>query len=498
MSHEVRTPLNGILGAVELLRLAPGSPAAAEALGAIGASADVLLRLVDDVLDHARLEAGSVEVRAEPLRLDELARTALAVVAPRAAGKPVAVSLKAEPGAELRLLSDAAKLQRIMVNLLDNAVKFTGDGEVRLAVGATAVGDGRFRASIRVRDTGMGIAAGRLAQLFEPFTQADPSIQETFGGSGLGLAICRQLARALGGHIEAESQPGEGSVFRFRVELPLAEAVAEAEPPGDGLACDVSLSLLVVEDNEVNRLVTAGLLRHAGHRVIPAGTGAEALELLRRTPVDAVVLDLRLPDVDGLVLAGELRATRPRARGPLPILAVTATAGDDREAACRAAGIDAYLTKPTTLETLERTLRRIVRRPGAGIPQPLPVVESIDRRRLEGHLAVLGAVTLATIVDGFAQSAKRAEQALVRVRTTADLEAAVDALHALRGAAAQLGLVGLARASGRLEAAANAGQLAQVQADRLAFGHDLSRSRAALEAIVADLVEGSDQPLRKV
>ncbi|MFW5832813.1 MAG: ATP-binding protein [Pseudomonadota bacterium] len=496
MSHEVRTPLNGILGAVELLRVAPSSPAAVDALAAIEASADVLLRLVDDVLDHARLEAGAVDVQAEPLRLVDLARTAIAVVTPRAAGQPVEVRLDALPGADLRLLSDPAKLQRIMVNLLDNAVKFTAEGQVLLEVGATRERESRVRALIRVSDTGIGIAETRLAQLFEPFTQADPSIQGTFGGSGLGLAICRQLARALGGEIEAASQPGAGSVFTFRVDLPMTEAPPSVEPAVDPLPDAGGLSLLIVEDNEVSRRVTAGLLEHAGHRVVTADTGARALQLVRRVPVDAVVLDLRLPDVDGLVLAGELRAVAARRRGRLPILAFTATVSDDGEAACRAAGIDAYLPKPSTLETIDAALRRIVQRAGASVPDRTSLAESIDRARLEGHVAVLGRATLATIVEGFGQSAKLAERALVRVRTTGDLAALVEALHALRGAAAQLGLVGLARTAGRLEAQAAGGQLAQVQAARLAFGHDLSRARAALEAIVAELVEADAQPLR--
>jgi CheY-like chemotaxis protein/HPt (histidine-containing phosphotransfer) domain-containing protein len=476
MSHEIRTPLTGILGAAELLALEEERRLGEEGatVTAIRASARVLLNLVDDVLDHARLQAGTVTPRAAPVRLAGLLDAAAAAIAPRARSKGLALVTRIDRGLDRTVELDAAKLQRIVVNLLDNAVKFTERGEVRLE----ADHDGEELA-VAIVDTGRGFDAQRLERLFEPFVQDPARGEDTLEGTGLGLAICRRLADVLGGRLDAASAPGAGTRFVLRVPAPAAAPAAIA-PTAPASADGVGARVLLVEDDEVNRMVTEGLLVHAGFAVTTVASAAQAVRTVDAARFDAVVLDLRLPDGDGVALTRRLRERF----ATMPIVALTAYVGEDEEAASRRAGISAYLRKPTGLELLDGTLRRLL---DAGAAEPPLPAETVDRERLAGHFKVLGEGALRAIVRAFDRASERA---LVAARAweagdgAGDLE---DALHALRGAAGQLGLDGIAQRAGALELAARSGDTARLHRETAAFTGDLRAARTALVATVDEL-----------
>lgn len=477
MSHELRTPLAGILGAAELLALDQEEHGGANAptVAAIRSSARVLLNLVDDVLDHARLQAGQVEARAHPVNLRELLDAALGAIRQRAAAKGLRLTTAIEASADCILQMDAAKLQRIVVNLLDNAVKFTDRGVVGLEA---LVAGGELR--IAVSDTGRGFEVAGVQRLFEPFVQDPARGADTLEGTGLGLAICRRLAEVLGGTLDATSAPGAGS--RFVLRLPATAAPVEARRPAPATpAVTAGARVLVVEDDEVNRMVTAGLLGHAGIVVTVAATAAEAVRLTEGERFDAVVLDLRLPDGDGVALTRRLRERAPA----LPIVVLTAYVGEEEEAACRRAGVSAYLRKPTGLSVLVTTLQSLL--PMHTVAPPAGGA-ALDRDRVAGHLAVLGEAALEAIVRAFDRAGDTALGAMRRARTERDLAAVVDALHALRGAAGQLGLDGVAERAAAIELDARAGDLVAVARERESFAGDLRRGRAALVATIDQLV----------
>lgn len=473
MSHEIRTPLTGIVGAAELLALEEERRLGAEGatVTAIRASARVLLNLVDDVLDHARLQTGTIVARPAPARLKGLLEAAVGAIAPRARSKGLALTTAIAPAVDRSVEVDAAKLQRIVVNLLDNAVKFTADG----GVGLEADFDGAA-VRIAVVDTGRGFDAQRLERLFEPFVQDPARGDDSLEGAGLGLAICRRLAEVLGGSLDATSAPGAGT--RFVLRVPVAPAAAPAA--GERMAAGAAARVLLVEDDEVNRMVTEGLLTHAGFAVTTAASAAAAVRAAETSTFDAVVLDLRLPDGDGVALT---RRLRERCAG-LPLVALTAYVGEDEEAAARRAGISAYLRKPAGLELLAATLRRLLR---DGEVEPSLPADRVDRARLSGHFEVLGEAALRAIVGAFDRAGERALAAARAVETDVDDGELGEALHALRGAAGQLGLDGVARRAGALELAARSGDVALVRRDTAAFAGELRAARTALAATVDDL-----------
>ena len=478
MSHEIRTPLAGILGAAELIALddARGHGAADETLAAIRSSARVLLNLVDDILDHARLQAGTVVARPAPVRLDQLLRAAARAIEPRSRGKGLVLATAIAPAVATTAEVDAAKLQRIVVNLLDNAVKFTARGEVRLD--ADLEGDAL---RVAVVDTGRGFDPQRLERLFEPFVQ-ETAGDDAAAGAGLGLAICRRLAAVLGGRLDASSAPGAGT--RFVLRVPLGAATAALPSDAEPALLERGARVLLVEDDEVNRTVTAGLLARAGYAVTPVARAAEA-ERVAAAGIDAVVLDLRLPDGDGQALTRRLRARSPE----LPIVALTAYLGDEEEIASRRAGVSAYLTKPAGLPLLDATLRRLLA--GRGTP-PRPAADSVDRARLAGHFEVLGEGALRALVRAFDRAGERA---LAAARAgPVEAEGGVDdALHALKGAAAQLGLDGIAARVDGLQLTADGGDPARLEREVATFARDLEAAQAALIRAI-DALAGHPAP----
>jgi signal transduction histidine kinase/CheY-like chemotaxis protein/streptogramin lyase len=358
LGHEIRTPMTGVLGMTELLLRTPLAGRQRDYAEAIQRSGELMLRLVNDALDLARIEAGRLELDEAALDPAALLHEAAEFLRPLAERKGLALRTRLAPGLPAAVRGDALRLKQILLNLGSNAIKFTERGEVELAL---APGQAPFSLVFGVRDSGPGLGEAQRARLFQRFSQADGAeTTRRYGGSGLGLAISQELAAAMGGGITVESAPGAGACFQ--VSLPLAPcdpvpAPALASPSGDASGTDSdSRSVLLVEDDPTVAQVVAGLLESRGHRVQHAPHGLAALTLLETDAFDLAFVDLDLPGVDGLALAGLLRSRVPA----LPLVALTARADPDAEPQAIAAGMVAFLRKPASGEQLEESLRGVL------------------------------------------------------------------------------------------------------------------------------------------
>ncbi len=349
LSHEIRTPMTGVMGMAELLLSTSQTEQQRDYTEAMQRSGGLLLKLVNDALDLARIEAGKLELELAPFSPRLLAEDVARLECGQAQAKGLVMKTELDDDLPLRLVGDAMRIKQVLFNLVNNALKFTERGSVTLAM--------RWRGDAlvcTVIDTGPGIPKENQARLFERFEQDDGPQRRS--GSGLGLAICRELVALMEGTISLHSASGQGSTFSVRLPLKLAPSMtkrtAKAKPSGNGRVLDV----LLVEDDAIVAAVVRGLLEHQGHRVRYAGNGLQALAELEQGPCDAILLDLDLPGVDGLQLA---RLIRQGEHARVWIVAITARSGGDEEARSRAAGMDDFLRKPLTGAQLAEVLAMV-------------------------------------------------------------------------------------------------------------------------------------------
>ena len=349
ISHELRTPMNGIIGMSNILletRLDAGQN---DHLSTLKFSAESLLTLLNDILDFSKVHAGHLEIAPVQFNLIDTVSGIVKMFALSASEKGLALDWSIAPGVRPFLLADDTRLRQVLVNLVGNALKFTLEGGVTLAVEETAESTPeKAMLHFIVADTGIGIPRDKLQTIFEPFRQADGSTSRRFGGTGLGLAISTKLIELLGGKIWLESMEGQGSIFHFTIACPVVTQVP-AETPAAGRTLETPLPpmrILVVEDNKVNQKVARILLERAGHTVAIANNGREALEHVAATQFDAVLMDVQMPELDGMDATRLIRIREKASGAHLPIIAMTAHAMVGDEQRCLEAGMDAYVQKP--------------------------------------------------------------------------------------------------------------------------------------------------------
>lgn len=360
ISHELRTPMNGVLGAAQLLSATRLDPTQKEYVSIVRNSGDSLLALLNDILDLTKIEADRMALEAIDIDTAELVGRVGTTWTARAREKAIAYDIEIAPDAPAVIVGDPTRLSQILHNLLSNALKFTETGEVRLKVGCERVSPSRARLTFDVTDTGPGIAPEDLGRLFQPFTQLDVSATRRFGGTGLGLAICRRLAQLMGGELAVRSTVGEGSCFTLSLELDVrAWAAPKIETPlSAAIGQGESLRVLVVEDHPVNRMIIEAWLASAGHVASSAENGERALELCRIERFDLVLMDVNMPVMDGLTATRQLRACD----GPnheTAVVVLSASARTEDHDAGLAAGADAYLDKPIDFKRLAALMNRL-------------------------------------------------------------------------------------------------------------------------------------------
>ncbi|MGX4772432.1 ATP-binding protein [Bradyrhizobium guangdongense] len=354
MSHEIRTPMNGILGMAQLALDDPLSLAQRRRVSTIRSSAQGLLKILDDILDISKLERQADIYERAPFDVRQALREIVNLMSPRAHEKGLTLQLVLAPALPRWVLGDQSRLRQILFNLIGNALKFTSRGGVSIEVTAMGSQDETL-VTFCVTDTGIGIAPEQQARLFQSFEQGDASIRRRFGGTGLGLAICKRLVEGMKGQIEAESTPGRGSRFRFSLPLPPADGPPARDAVDTALPPVRPLNLLLVEDIKINAEVARGILERAGHRTALVKSGEQAIELVRSARFDAVLMDVQMPDVDGLEATRRIRAlASPQSQ--VPIVALTANVMTEDVEACRAAGMDGHLAKPIDVAALHRTI----------------------------------------------------------------------------------------------------------------------------------------------
>ncbi|KQY32978.1 hypothetical protein ASD38_22135 [Caulobacter sp. Root487D2Y] len=368
MSHEIRTPLNGILGMVQVMNMERLTGVQRDRLGLIQKSGVNLLAILNNILDLSKIEAGHFELEHAPFELHEVVVGACAVFEEVARSKGVNFVLDIDDRAEGVWIGDALRVRQLIYNLVSNALKFTSRGEVRIRVDAPDAQDGRVLA-IRVDDTGIGIAAEALPQLFERFVQADSSIMRRFGGTGLGLTICRQIVELMGGVIDVRSQLGSGT--SFEVTLPLdwtgPSARREGDDGGDqGEKIDLSaLRVLAADDNETNRRVLTAILNALGVSPVLVEDGRQAVDAWKANAFDLVLMDIQMPELDGVAALREIRALeRHNGTSCGMVVALTANAMNHQVAEYASIGFDGHIAKPIVVEDLYAMLVKAIRSKG--------------------------------------------------------------------------------------------------------------------------------------
>jgi signal transduction histidine kinase/CheY-like chemotaxis protein/HPt (histidine-containing phosphotransfer) domain-containing protein len=458
MTHEIRTPLNAVIGLADLLIAGDPEPEQRRHLATIRASGEHLLSMINDILDHSKIDAGHMTLEEAPFSPGEAAAEVVSLMQEAARAKGLRLEAQIDGPVSERVIGDPMRLRQVLINLVSNAIKFTSTGGVTLGLRATHPGGA---ITFSVVDTGVGMDEAMRARLFKPFSQGDSSISRRFGGTGLGLSISQRLVKLMGGAISVDSAPGRGTAFAFTLPLP------STTRPTTSIQRTVPIvqvprlrgRVLVVDDREVNRQVAMAMVRRLGVEVEEATDGRAALERLATAGIDLVLMDCQMPELDGAATTAELRL-RENGRRHLPVIALSAAVTPADRERCRQSGMDGFLGKPIRLDQLANELARFL--PGdAGVPVPTPATVTHEP---PAH-AVLDAQVVATLrsldsdpaafarmVDTYLREAEATIASIVFDGVAGRREALATRAHAMKGAALTMGLTRLGQALDQFEA----------------------------------------------